>query len=86
MQDLLGLLAVFAVANPKLFSSHQLITLQTYLQDDKSKEDMGVYYLLLIFKNVLPLIGTLNPKFLNEIQQALLKMLSKLNLRVLISK
>ncbi|KAK9474029.1 sister chromatid cohesion C-terminus-domain-containing protein [Dipodascopsis tothii] len=83
LQDLLGMLSIFAVVHPRLFTPEQLVALQSYFQDDRAKEDLSVYYLLLIFRNVLPLSNIINTKYLTEMQQSLLKMLSKMNLREL---
>ncbi|KAK9466371.1 sister chromatid cohesion C-terminus-domain-containing protein [Lipomyces arxii] len=76
-----GLLSTFAIANKSLFEADQLVILQTYLQD--TKEDASTYYVLVIFRQILPFTGTLRTKMLVEVQQTLLTRLSRFNLREL---
>ncbi|KAK9240517.1 sister chromatid cohesion C-terminus-domain-containing protein [Lipomyces kononenkoae] len=81
IQGLFGLLSVFAVASKFLFEVDQLVALQSYLDDTKA--DASTFYVLLIFRNVLPVVGSFRPKFLIEVQQALLKRLTKFSLKEL---
>ncbi|KAK9364794.1 sister chromatid cohesion C-terminus-domain-containing protein [Lipomyces kononenkoae] len=81
IQGLFGLLSVFAVANKDLFEADQLVALQSYLDDTRT--DASTFYVLLIFRNVLPVVGSFRPKFLIEVQQSLLKRLTKFSLKEL---
>ncbi|KAK9429976.1 sister chromatid cohesion C-terminus-domain-containing protein [Lipomyces doorenjongii] len=81
LQSLFGLLSVFAVASRSLFEADQLVALQSYLDDTKT--DACTFYVLLIFRNVLPGVGSFRPKFLIEVQQSLLKRLTKFTLKEL---
>ncbi|KAK9348094.1 sister chromatid cohesion C-terminus-domain-containing protein [Lipomyces starkeyi] len=81
LQSLFGLLSVFAVASRSLFEADQLVALQSYLDD--TKRDACTFYVLLIFRNVLPGVGSFRPKFLIEVQQSLLKRLTKFTLKEL---
>ncbi|KAK9455297.1 sister chromatid cohesion C-terminus-domain-containing protein [Dipodascopsis uninucleata] len=83
LQSLFGLLSTFAMSYPSIFEPDQLVSLLIYLQDDKISGDMTSYYVLVIFRNLLPLVGAMRTKFIAEVQQVLLKRLSKFNLREL---
>ncbi|KAJ8101405.1 sister chromatid cohesion C-terminus-domain-containing protein [Lipomyces tetrasporus] len=81
LQSLFGLLSVFAVANRSLFEADQLVALQSYLDDTRT--DASSFYILLILRHVLPVVGSFRPKFLIEVQQSILKRLTKFTLKEL---
>ncbi|KAK9322636.1 sister chromatid cohesion C-terminus-domain-containing protein [Lipomyces orientalis] len=81
LQSLFGLLSVFAVANGSLFEADQLVALQSYLDDIRT--DASSFYILLILRHVLPVVGSFRPKFLIEVQQSILKRLTKFTLKEL---
>ncbi|KAK9450906.1 sister chromatid cohesion C-terminus-domain-containing protein [Limtongia smithiae] len=83
LQSLFGLLSLFAQTNKSLFEAEQLVSLQSYLQDDSAKDELTTYYVLIVFRNILPLIGALRTKFTASVQQILLRRLTKFNLREL---
>ncbi|KAK7208601.1 sister chromatid cohesion C-terminus-domain-containing protein [Myxozyma melibiosi] len=83
LQSLFGLLALFATANKSLFEAEQLVALQSYLQHESPKDDLATYYVLVVFRNILPTVGAVRSKFSTEVQQILLSRLTKFNLREL---
>ncbi|KAK9459774.1 sister chromatid cohesion C-terminus-domain-containing protein [Lipomyces oligophaga] len=83
VQTLFGLLANFALASRFLFTAEQLVSLQSYLASESLKDDSTTYFALVIFRNILPKFGALRTRFSTEVQQILLKRLTKFNLREL---
>ncbi|CAG8488506.1 3073_t:CDS:10 [Acaulospora morrowiae] len=64
-------------ASPTLVSNH-VVTLQPYLKSASTSDDQSIlYYVLMIYRNVLPLLKRPNPIFLNEIETALMGLLTK---------
>ncbi|KAG9292179.1 hypothetical protein G9A89_023899 [Geosiphon pyriformis] len=64
-------------ASPSLVKRH-VLTLQPYLKGASTSEDQAImYYVLLIYRSVLPLIKRPNPAFLAEVEAALLSLLAK---------
>ncbi|KAK9480700.1 sister chromatid cohesion C-terminus-domain-containing protein [Lipomyces japonicus] len=92
LYSLVGLLSVFAIANPGLFSVEQVRNIHMYLEPPPLSQDGGVngekenmlpYYVLIILHHVLPTTGTLATNFTGEVLNVLLSRLSKFNLREL---
>ncbi|PKC70049.1 ARM repeat-containing protein [Rhizophagus irregularis] len=64
-------------ASPSLVRRH-VVTLQPYLKSASSSDDQTIlYYVLIIYQSVLPLLKRPNPSFLTEVEQALLGLLTK---------
>ncbi|CAG8727606.1 21248_t:CDS:10, partial [Racocetra persica] len=64
-------------ASPLLVRKH-VVTLQPYLKSSSTSEDQSIlYYVLIIYRNVLPLLKRPNPNFLNEVEQTLMGLLTK---------
>ncbi|GBB94464.1 hypothetical protein RclHR1_02360022 [Rhizophagus clarus] len=64
-------------ASPSLVRRH-VVTLQPYLKSASSSDDQTIlYYVLIIYRSVLPLLKRPNPSFLTEVEQALLGLLTK---------
>ncbi|CAG8454816.1 17701_t:CDS:10 [Funneliformis caledonium] len=64
-------------ASPSLVRRH-VATLQPYLKSASSTDEQTIlYYVLIIYRSVLPLLKRPNPSFLTEVEQALLGLLTK---------
>ncbi|CAG8449459.1 11998_t:CDS:10 [Ambispora leptoticha] len=64
-------------ASPSLVRRH-VVTLQPYLKGASTNEDQAImYYVLLIYRSVLPLLKRPNPTFLSDVETALLSLLTK---------
>lgn len=78
-QSTLQTLTVFARANPKLFTPEQLIMLQPYIENLTAQDDLHVFRsVIVIFRCALPVLSNLHSGFLANVQQSLLKNLSRL--------
>ena len=83
-QSILQLLNSFAEANPKLFQAQQLVTLQPYLRDLSSKEDLLLFsWVNRIFRAVIPALPSVQKDFLKSVQEDLFKHVQKLTPREL---
>lgn len=72
-------LTIFAAANARLFSADQLQTLQPYLKNLSTTDNLVVYQsVIIILRHTLPHIKNLNRDFLANVQQALLSNFTKL--------
>ncbi|KAF0521889.1 ARM repeat-containing protein [Gigaspora margarita] len=64
-------------ASPLLVRKH-VTTLQPYLKSSSTSDDQSIlYYVLIIYRNVLPLLKRPNPNFLSEVEQTLMSLLTK---------
>ncbi|RHZ50276.1 hypothetical protein Glove_502g15 [Diversispora epigaea] len=70
-------ICLLSSASPTLVANH-VVTLQPYLKSASSPDDQSIlYYVLIIYRNVLPLLKRPNPIFLNELETALIGLLTK---------
>lgn len=77
-------LAVFARADPTMFTADRLEIMQPYLENLSSGSDLEVYQsVLVIYRHVFPETKSLQTKFLTTIQTILLKTVQKLSGRPL---
>ncbi|KAG5437155.1 hypothetical protein PCANB_001131 [Pneumocystis canis] len=75
---------IFSEACPKLFSSDQLINIQPYLNGlSFSQEHAIFFYVVIIYRNVLPHIPSMSKIFLNDVQKIFLSQLTKLPAKIL---
>lgn len=82
VDKLLGLLSEIVNANGSFVTQDQLSLLLGYIVDETSNSTpLACYYVLLIFNKSLNHIGPLRPQFLQDLQGALLRRLSKFNIR-----
>lgn len=83
VDKLLGLLSEIVNANGSFVTQDQLSLLLGYIVDETSSNStpLACYYVLLIFNKSLNHIGPLRPQFLQDLQGALLRRLSKFNIR-----
>lgn len=83
LDKLLGLLAQLVKSNGSFIRQDQLSLLLGYIVDENSSSitPSACLYVLSIFSKSLDLIGPLRPQFLQELQMALLKRLSKFSIR-----
>ncbi|THW08545.1 hypothetical protein D6D24_09123 [Aureobasidium pullulans] len=78
-QHVLQTLTIFAAANAKLFTADQLQTLQPYVKNLSSDDNLLVYRsAIVILRHTLPYMKNLNRDFLSNIQQALLGSFTRL--------
>ncbi|KAI5235583.1 hypothetical protein E4T43_09170 [Aureobasidium subglaciale] len=78
-QNVLQTLTIFAAANAKLFAPDQLQTLQPYVKNLSSEDNLLVYRsAIVILRHTLPHMKNLNRDFLVNIQQALLGSFTRL--------
>ncbi|CAG8487296.1 8961_t:CDS:10 [Diversispora eburnea] len=70
-------ICLLSSASPTLVANH-VVTLQPYLKSASTPDDQSIlYYVLIIYRNVLPLLKRPNPIFLNELETALIGLLTK---------
>lgn len=82
LDKLLGLLSEIVSANGSFVSQDQLALLLGFIVDESvSTAPLACYYVLLIFKKSIDNVGPLRPQFLQDLQTALLRRLSKFNIR-----
>lgn len=82
LDKLLGLLSEIVNANGSFVTQDQLALLLGYIVDESaSSTPLACYYVLMIFKKSLDNVGPLRPQFLQDLQGALLRRLSKFNIR-----
>lgn len=79
----LGILSDFVGANGSFMTQDQLALLTSYIVDETPEAQTCCYYTLSIYHKSLDKVGPLRPQFLNEIQNILMKRLSKFNVREL---
>lgn len=78
-QALLWTITVFAKANAKLFSPDQLKTLHPYVGNLSTTDDLFIFRsVVMIYRRVLPYLTSAHDTFLKEIQNDLLKTVSRL--------
>lgn len=78
-RHVLQTLTVFAKANAKLFTSDQLQHLQPYVANLSTSDDLNIFRsVVIVFRCVLPVIPTVQHGLLREIQNVLLRSVSKL--------
>ncbi|KAK6000974.1 hypothetical protein QM012_003057 [Aureobasidium pullulans] len=78
-QHVLQTLTIFSAANPKLFTADQLQTLQPYVKNLSTDDNLLVYRsAIVILRHTLPHMKNLNRDFLVNIQQALLGSFTRL--------
>ncbi|KAG9687934.1 hypothetical protein KCU95_g10577, partial [Aureobasidium melanogenum] len=78
-QHVLQTLTIFSAANAKLFSADQLQTLQPYVKNLSTDDNLLVYRsAIVILRHTLPHMKNLNRDFLVNIQQALLGSFTRL--------
>jgi len=78
-RHVLQTLTVFAKANAKLFTSDQLQHLQPYIANLSTSDDLNIFRsVVIVFRCVLPVIPTVQHGLLREIQNVLLRSVSKL--------
>ena len=78
--QILETLTIFAKANPRLFLSDQLQFLQPYVGSISKPDDLDLFRpVVVIFRCVLPVLSTVEHGLLENIQNALLKSVSKLS-------
>ncbi len=78
--QVLEALTLFAKAKPTLFTSDQLQFLQPYIGSLSNVNDLDLFRpVVVIFRCVLPILSSVEHGFLEEIQTALLKSVSKLS-------
>lgn len=78
-QALLRTITVFAKANAKLFSPDQLKTLQPYIGEPATDEDvLTLRSVVVIYRCVLPYLSSAHSTFLKEVQSELFRLVSKL--------
>ncbi|KAI4727611.1 hypothetical protein E4T49_04666 [Aureobasidium sp. EXF-10728] len=78
-QHVLQTLTIFSAANAKLFTADQLQTLQPYVKNLSSDDNLLVYRsAIVILRHTLPHMKNLNREFLVNIQQALLGSFTRL--------
>ncbi|KAG9541481.1 hypothetical protein KCU79_g18536, partial [Aureobasidium melanogenum] len=78
-QHVLQTLTIFSAANAKLFSADQLQTLQPYVKNLSTEDNLLVYRsAIVILRHTLPHMKNLNRDFLVNIQQALLGSFTRL--------
>ena len=77
--DILSTLTVFGKANPKLFTASQLQLLQPYIGNLSSVDDLNLFRsVVLILRNVLPTLSSVQHEFLKDIQNDLLRSVPRL--------
>ncbi|KAL6719140.1 Sister chromatid cohesion protein 2 [Lecanora helva] len=77
-RHILQTLTFFARANAKLFTHHQLQSLQPYIANLAGKDDLDVFRsIVIIFRCVLPMQSSVQHKFLQDIQNPLLQSVNK---------
>jgi len=77
-QSILQALTVFARANAKLFTADQLMILQPYVDNITTSDDLAMYrWVVMIYRNVFPSVSSFQHTFLQNVQKALLKNLSR---------
>lgn len=82
LDKLLGLLSELVNANGSFVTQNQLTLLIGFIVDESANSTpLACYYVLLIFKKSLNNVGPLRPQFLQDLQGALLRRLSKFNIR-----
>lgn len=85
-QNILQALTVFAKANSKLFTSDQLMMLQPYVDNITTNDDLIMYrWVVMIYRNVFPAVSSFQHTFLQNVQKALLKNLSRTPPKVVLS-
>ncbi len=78
-RHILQTLTVFAAANVKVFTPDQLQSLQPYIANLSSKDDLEMFRsIVVIFRCALPALSNVQYGLLREIQTALLQSISKL--------
>lgn len=78
-RHILQTLTVFAAASAKLFTPGQIQSLQPYIGNLSSRDDLEVFRsIVVIFRCVLPVLSNVQHGLLREIQTALLQSISKL--------
>lgn len=78
-QSVLQTLTVFASADAKLFTPDQLVTLQPYVKNLSSEDNLLVYRCaIVILRHTLPHMRNLNKDFLINLQQSLIGSFQKL--------
>ena len=76
---ILQALTFFALANPRLFSSHQLEILQPYVANLETADDLNLFrQAVIILRYILPTMLSVQREFLRKIQDELLKNVQKL--------
>lgn len=72
-------LTIFAKASPRLFNAEQLQYLQPYISNLSNPDDFSLLRsVVIIFRCVLPTVSSVQRNLLSEVQQSLLKNVSKL--------
>lgn len=78
-RHILQTLTVFATASAKLFTPDQLQSLQPYIANLSSKDDLEIFRsIVIIFRCVLPALSNVQHGLLRDIQTALLQSVAKL--------
>jgi len=78
-QDLLQTLTAFGKCDPYLFSADQMTLLRPYIQNLRSTADLLMFRaVVVIYRNVLPVLPPLQHTFLQEVQDVLFLCIGKL--------
>jgi len=78
-QSLFKTLTIFAKADPSLFNAVQMTTLQPYIKNLSSTDNLVIYRsVIVIYRYVLPVLPPLQHTFLEGVQTSLLQCIQKL--------